>query len=44
MVLWPPIGLKSVENSMFLAVLRLILALKREIVPPPKQKQPPQRS
>ena len=29
-----PIGLKSMQNSMFLAVFRLILALKREIAPP----------
>ena len=33
----PPIGLKSMQNSMFLGVLRLIFALKREIAPP-KQK------
>ena len=34
MVLYPPIGLKSMQNSTFLAVLRLIFALKREIAPP----------
>ena len=34
----PPIGLKSMQNSMFLAVLRLNFVLKREIAPPPKGK------
>ena len=34
----PLIGLNSIQNSMLLAVLRLVFALKREIAPPPKRK------
>ena len=34
----PTISLKSMQNGMFLSVLRLIFALKLEIAPPPKQK------
>ena len=30
----PPIGLKSMQNSVFLAVLRLIFGLKTKIIPP----------
>ena len=32
-----PIGLKSMQNSMLLAVLRLIFALKTKIAPPPNE-------
>ena len=39
----PPIGQKSMQNSMFFAVLRLILALKREIVPPLENSSPQNR-
>ena len=37
----PPIGLNSMQNSMLLAVLRLVFALKREIAPPQTKIFPP---